>query len=175
MAEENVMCSVLELGISGDSYDLLKNLCEDVGIEAVEKDFMSIVLDVSEKMSEMDGDNIGLVISSGELELELDTIDGENVLLGFFPIGDGGVAAVLNGLVEEFSPTEEEDGETEEEEKWTNEDALSFVIGVGEIDKDQMELLQGKINTHISTNPLMFDEGDVVNMTVGQLGNFYLG
>ena len=40
MKNENTMCSVLELGISGDSYALVKNVCEDAGVIAVDKDTM---------------------------------------------------------------------------------------------------------------------------------------
>lgn len=176
MADNNMMCSVLELGISGDSYELIKNLCEDVGIVATEKDYMSIVLDVSDNTTVGEYTNVDLIISSDEITLQRESFDGDDVLLGFFPVGNNGAAPALNGAVENFTkddgadPTED-DGASEE---WTSEDSLSFVIAVGEIDEGQIELLQGKINTHISTTPLMFDEGDVVNMTLTQLGNFYI-
>lgn len=171
MNNKNAMCAALELGISGDSHDLIRNVCEDNGVIAVDKDTMSIILDVYDDVVQT-LPKVGLRISTEEIELEVEGTGENAVLFGLIKCGE--TAADINQLIEEFSGNHgEEDGE-EEVEAWEADDYLSFVIAVGEIDKATIPKIQGVLNTHLSTRPLKFDEGALVNMTVARLGDFHI-
>lgn len=170
MKNENTMCSVLELGISGDSYALVKNVCEDAGVIAVDKDTMSIILDVYEDVI-ADSPAVDLKLETNEVLLDLEGTGEEKVLFGYIKCGEA--AADINSLVEEFDDEGESEGESEEE-SWQEDDHLSFVIAVGDISDEIVGLIQGQLNTHIAKESLRFEEGDLVNMTLTRLGEYHL-
>lgn len=166
MKNENTMCSVLELGISGGSYALVKNVCEDAGVIAVDKDTMSIILDVYEDVI-ADSPAVDLKLETNEVLLDLEGTGEEKILFGYTKCGEA--AADINSLVEEFADEEESD-----EESWQEDDHLSFVIAVGDISDETVGLIQGQLNTHIAKESLRFEEGDLVNMTLTRLGEYHL-
>ena len=175
MNNKNAMCATLELGISGDSHDLIRNVCEDNGVIAVDKDTMSIILDVYDDVVQT-LPKVGLRISTEEIELEVEGTGENAVLFGLIKCGE--TASDINQLIDEFSVNhgeEDDEGlEEDDEEAWGADDYLSFVIAVGEIDKSTLPKIQGVLNTHLSTRPLKFDEGALVNMTVARLGDFHI-
>lgn len=176
MSNEYEMCGVLELGIGGDSCTLITNLCEDVGIDAVHKDIMSIIIDVYDEPVNDDTSNVDIKIYTEEIELEVLKKDGDSVLVGKFRVGEA--TSAFNDITSRFSGYHEgddEEGDGDEwDEEWDEDDELTFIIAVGDFDKATVGKLEGQINTTISRIPLVFDEGDIVNMTLENLGKYYL-
>lgn len=168
------MVAILELGISASSYELIRNICEDAGVDAVEKDFMSIVVDVYDDVI-TDQPEVSLKLMTDSVLLYKSGGGDETLLIGAFRVGE--TASPLNALTDEFTKyrmDEEGDEEGDDDDAWVEDDALTFVIAVGEIDDGQVVKIQGKINTMISTQPMTFDEGSVVNMTLDRLENFHI-
>lgn len=174
---EDNMVAILELGISTSSYELIRNICEDAGVESVEKDFMSIIVDVYDNVISGQPE-VTLKIMTDSVELFKSGNGEDTLLLGAFRAGE--TSSSLNALTDTFYKyhVNEDDGDEEEKETegegWEEDDALTFVVAVGEIDDDQVMEIQGKINTMIATQPMTFDEGSVVNITLDRLENFHI-
>ena len=164
------MVAILELGISSSSYELIRNICEDAGVDAVEKDFMSIVVDVYDDVI-TDQPEVSLKLMTDSVLLYKSGGGDETLLIGAFRVGE--TASSLNALTDEFTKYRM-DEEGDDDDAWVEDDALTFVIAVGEIEDEQVVEIQGKINTMISTQPMTFDEGSVVNMTLDRLENFHI-
>lgn len=175
MMDDNFLCGVLELGISAASSNLLSNICEDHGIAVVDKDDMSIIMDVYDT-TVIDHSPVKLAIETNEIHLELIKSGEDDVLIGV--IYSGEAAQAVNQVIDEFSihHTDTEDGEYDEDEDeyMDEDDVLTFVIAVGDIGDKDISLIEGDINTFIGDIPLTFNEADLTNMTMSRLEKFHI-
>ena len=170
--DEGVVCAALERGISGESYEVVKNVCEDYGVEVVDKDYMSIVLDVYDQPV-VDAAPVKTNIFTEDLRLEVIGTGEDSVLVGVIEVGES--ANQINQMISDMRNLYGKDLEEEAEDKlFEEEDVYTFVIAEGDIDPVDVSKIEGMLNTVIKDEALVFNEGDIVNMPLKRFEKYHL-